>query len=84
LEKPLATIRHPCADGFSWDASPHFHLQESLTTGPAQLAPGLEAKIDAAVQQDVASGRIAGAEVAVLRDHKLASAAPLMQKTVFA
>jgi CubicO group peptidase (beta-lactamase class C family) len=61
---------------------------------PAQLAPGAEAKIDAAVRQDVASGRVAGVAVAVVRDHKLVFvkgygranlelAAPVNAKTVF-
>lgn len=61
---------------------------------PSLLAPGVEAKIDAAVQQDVASGRVAGVAVAVLRDHKLLFvkgygranlelATPVSAKTVF-
>jgi CubicO group peptidase (beta-lactamase class C family) len=61
---------------------------------PARLAPAIEAKIDAAVQQDVASGRVAGAAVAILRDNKLVFAkgygranlelaAPVNAKTVF-
>ena len=62
--------------------------------GPARLAPGVEAKIDATVQQDVAAGRVAGVAVAVLRDRKLLFvkgygranlelAAPVNAKTVF-
>jgi CubicO group peptidase (beta-lactamase class C family) len=62
--------------------------------GPAPLAPGVDAKIDAAVQQDVATGRVAGAAVAVLRDRKvvfskgygranLELAAPVNEHTVF-
>jgi D-alanyl-D-alanine carboxypeptidase len=61
---------------------------------PARLAPAIEAKIDAAVQQDIASGRVAGAAVAVLRNNKLVFikgygranleiAAPVNAKTVF-
>lgn len=60
----------------------------------AQLAPGAEAKIDAAVQTDVATGRAAGAAVAVLRGGNLVFikgygranlelAAPVNAKTVF-
>lgn len=62
--------------------------------GPARLAPGVEAKIDAAAEQDVTSGRVAGAAVAVLRDGELVFAkgygranlelsAPVNAKTVF-
>ena len=62
--------------------------------GPPRLAPGIEAKIDAAAKEDVASGRVAGAAVAVLRDGKLVFAkgygranlelaAPVNTKTVF-
>lgn len=61
---------------------------------PASLAPGVEARIDAAVQTDVAAGRVAGAAVAVLRGGKLVFAkgygranlelaAPVNAKTVF-
>jgi D-alanyl-D-alanine carboxypeptidase len=61
---------------------------------PVGLAPAIEAKIDAAVQQDVASGRVAGAAVAVLRDGELVFAkgygranlelaAPVNANTVF-
>jgi len=62
--------------------------------GPARLSPGLEARIDAAVQENVASGRVAGAAVAVLRDGELVFAkgygranlelaAPVNERTVF-
>lgn len=62
--------------------------------GPARLTSAIEAKIDAAVQQDVASGRVAGAAVAVLRDGELVFAkgygranlelaAPVNANTVF-
>ncbi|HET7814266.1 MAG TPA: serine hydrolase domain-containing protein [Candidatus Baltobacteraceae bacterium] len=58
------------------------------------LPPGVEAKIDAAVKRDVASGRVAGVAVAILRDNKavfvkgygranLELAAPVNGKTVF-
>ena len=45
-------------------------------SGPAfstarRLTPTVEAKIDAAARQDVRSGRVAGAAVAILRDGKL-------------
>jgi CubicO group peptidase (beta-lactamase class C family) len=61
---------------------------------PARLTPGVEATINAAVQKDVASGRLAGAAVAILRDGKLVFvkgygranlelAAPVNAKTVF-
>lgn len=59
-----------------------------------QVAPGVEAKIDAAANQDVDSGRVAGAAVTVLRDGALVfakgygranleHAAPVNAKTVF-
>ena len=59
-----------------------------------RLTPMDEAKIDAAVRQDVGSGRVAGAAVAVLRDGKLVFAkgyghanlelaGPVNAKTVF-
>jgi CubicO group peptidase (beta-lactamase class C family) len=62
--------------------------------GPARLAPGVEAKIDAAVGREVAAGRVAGAAVAVLRDGELVYAkgygranlelaAPVSARTVF-
>jgi len=58
------------------------------------LAPGIETKIDAAATQDVASGRVAGAAVVVLRGGavvfakgygraNLELAAPVTTKTVF-
>jgi D-alanyl-D-alanine carboxypeptidase len=61
---------------------------------PARLASGVEAKIDAAAQADVTSGRVAGAAVAVLRGGTLVFAkgygranlelaAPASAKTVF-
>ena len=61
---------------------------------PSRLAHDVEAKIDAAVQKDVTSGRVAGASVAVLRGGKLVFAkgygranlelaAPVNAKTVF-
>lgn len=61
---------------------------------PQRLSPTIEAKIDAAVQGDVASGRVAGAAVAVLRNRELIFskgyghanlelAAPVNAKTVF-
>ena len=61
---------------------------------PARLAPAVEAKINATVQNDVAAGRVAGAAVAVLRGGKLVFAkgygranlelaAPVNAKTVF-
>jgi CubicO group peptidase (beta-lactamase class C family) len=63
-------------------------------SGPARLTTGVEAKINAAVQQDVASGGVAGVAVAVLRHEKLVFvkgygranlelAAPVNAKTVF-
>jgi CubicO group peptidase (beta-lactamase class C family) len=69
-------------------------LSGAASAGSAQLAPGVEAKIDAAVQQEVASGRVAGAAVAVLRDGELVFArgygranlelaVPVTAKTVF-
>ena len=62
--------------------------------GPTRLNPAIKAKIDAAAKQDVSSGRVAGAAVAVLRDGKLVFAkgygranlelaAPVSTKTVF-
>ena len=62
--------------------------------GPARLNPEVEAKIDAAAQEDVDSGRVAGAAVAVLRDSQvvftkgygranLELGAPVNSKTVF-
>ena len=61
---------------------------------PTGLSPATKAKIDAAVRSDVASGRVAGAAVAVLRDGQLVFAkgygsanlelaAPANSKTVF-
>ena len=61
---------------------------------PARLPPGVEAKINAAVQENVASGRVAGAAVAVLRGGKLVFAkgygranlelaGPVKAKTIF-
>lgn len=62
--------------------------------GPARLEPALDAKVDAVVQQDVASGQVAGAAVAILRNRQLVFAkgygranlelaAPASAKTVF-
>jgi CubicO group peptidase (beta-lactamase class C family) len=67
-------------------------LPASATT--RRIAPGLEAKIDAAAQKDVDAGRVAGAAVAVLRDGELIFAkgygranlelaAPVNAKTIF-
>jgi CubicO group peptidase (beta-lactamase class C family) len=61
---------------------------------PTGLSPAAKTKIDAAVRGDVASGRVAGAAVAVLRDGRLVFAkgygsanlelaAPANSKTVF-
>jgi CubicO group peptidase (beta-lactamase class C family) len=61
---------------------------------PARLNPAIKAKIDAAAQQDVDSGRVAGTAVAVLRNRELVFAkgygranlelaAPVNAKTVF-
>jgi len=61
---------------------------------PTGLSPAAKTKIDAAVRGDVASGRVAGAAVAVLRDGRLVFAkgygsanlelaAPTNSKTVF-
>ena len=61
---------------------------------PMRLSPAVKAKIDAAAQEELASGRVAGAAVAVLRDGKLVFAkgyghanlelaAPVNAKTVF-
>lgn len=61
---------------------------------PKRLSPAVEAKIDAAAQEEVSSRRVAGAAVAVLRDRKLVFAkgygrsnlelaAPVNAKTVF-
>jgi D-alanyl-D-alanine carboxypeptidase len=62
--------------------------------GPMRLNAAIKAKIDAAAQQDVASGRVAGAAVAVLRNRELVFAkgygranlelaAPVTARTVF-
>ena len=62
--------------------------------GPERLAPGVEAKIDEAAQQYVASGHVAGTAVAVVRDGAVVFAkgygranlelgAPANTKTVF-
>jgi D-alanyl-D-alanine carboxypeptidase len=62
--------------------------------GPTRLNPAIKAKIDAAALQDVASGRVAGAAVAVLRNRELVFAkgygranlelaAPVSARTVF-
>jgi D-alanyl-D-alanine carboxypeptidase len=62
--------------------------------GPPRLDPAIKAKIDTAAEEDVSSGRVAGAAVAVLRNRELVFAkgygranlelaAPVNAKTVF-
>lgn len=69
-------------------------LAAAAQAAPARLSPEIESRIDFAIREDVASGRVAGAEVAILRGGKLVFArgygranlelaAPVTTRTVF-